>query len=232
MIWLGFFLFGSWNLAQVKPMIIKKIAPDLYVYQTFNSYKGVYYAANALFLITDKGVVLFDVPWQKSQYGELIEIFKKKFQKKLIAVFVTHSHEDRAGDLSYYNKKKIPTYASAQTNALLMKEGKATATQIISLGQTYTIGNKSFIPEYFGKGHTSDNIVIWFPKEKILDGGCLIKSSSAKDLGNLEDADLKAWPETLHRILKTHPDATMIIPGHDEWQTKGHIEHSLELLEK
>lgn len=216
--------------AQIKPLVIEKLAPKLYLYQSFNSFKGVDYSANAMFLTTDKGIVLFDVPWQKSQYQELLDIFKEQFHLPLIAVFVTHSHEDRAGDLSFYNNRNIATYATKETNALLKEAGKVMATKEIAIGKTYTFGNHSFIPEYFGKGHTTDNIVIWFPEDKILDGGCLVKSVSANDLGNLEDADVKAWPKTIQKLIKKYPQPVMVIPGHDEWKKQGHLQHTLELL--
>ena len=38
------------------------------------------------------------------------------------------------------------------------------------------MGQHAFQTYYGGQGHTPDNIVIWFDKEKILYGGCLVKS--------------------------------------------------------
>lgn len=223
-------LLPLFAFSQVKPIIIDSIAPDLYVYQTFNTYQGKEYSANSMFLVTSKGVVLFDVPWQKSQYQELIDIFKTRFKKPLIAVFATHFHEDRAGDLSFYNDKKIPTYATAKTNSYLTKEGKATSTNQIKPGKTYKFGNKSFVPQYFGEGHTPDNIFIWFPEYKVINGGCLVKSSEAQDLGNLGDANVKAWPSTIDKIIRYYPSAKFVIPGHDDWKKQEHLENTQKLL--
>ncbi len=47
---------------------------------------------------------------------------------------------------------------------------------------------------YPGAGHTKDNVVVYFPKERILFGGCFIKDNKATGMGNIADADLAAWP--------------------------------------
>ncbi len=72
------------------------------------SFNGVEYNANGMYLVTNKGIVLFDVPWQKSQYQELNDMLQEKYNLPVIAVFATHSHDDRAGDLSFYNDLNIP----------------------------------------------------------------------------------------------------------------------------
>ncbi|MDZ7613831.1 MAG: hypothetical protein U5K51_09100 [Flavobacteriaceae bacterium] len=49
---------------------------------------------------------------------------------------------------------------------------------------TLSIGNKKVNAEYFGEGHTKDNIVGYFPNENAVFGGCLIKEvgAEAKDI--------------------------------------------------
>ena len=130
--------------AQVKPIQTQKVNDQLYVYQTYNYFEGVEYSANGMFLVTRKGVVMFDVPWQHSQYQEMINLFKTQFNLPLIAIFVTHSHDDRAGDLSFFKSKNVPTYATKETNELLKKEGKTTSEFEINTGKTYRFGPESF----------------------------------------------------------------------------------------
>ena len=191
----------------------------------------VEYNANSLYLVTSKGIVLFDVPWQRSQYQELTDILFQKYKLPIVAVFVTHSHEDRAGDLSFYNNLNIPTYASALTNSKLKKEGKATSKFDIELGKTYKFGNEKFVVEYFGEGHTADNVVIWFPKYKVLNGGCLIKGADAVNLGYTGEANIAQWPKTMQKLMTKHPKIKQVIPGHDNWKATGHIENTFKLLE-
>ncbi len=217
---------------QIKPIQFDSLNQHLSVYQTFNTFNGVEYNANGMYLITNKGIVLFDVPWQKSQYQTLNDILFQKYHLPVIAVFATHSHDDRAGDLSFYNTLNIPTYATALTNSKLKKEGKATAKFEIELGKTYKFGKEKFVVEYFGQGHTEDNVVIWFPKYKVLNGGCLIKGADAMNLGYTGDANVAEWPKTVKKLVEKHPTIKQVIPGHDDWKATGHIENTFKLLEK
>ncbi|MFP7654938.1 MULTISPECIES: IND family subclass B1 metallo-beta-lactamase [Chryseobacterium] len=219
--------------AQVRDFVIEPpIKPNLYIYKTFGVFGGKEYSTNAVYLITKKGVVLFDVPWQKTQYQSLIDTIQKRHNLPVIAVFATHSHEDRAGDLSFYNNKGIKTYATEKTNEILKKNGKATSTEIIKTGKPYRIGGEEFIVDFLGEGHTADNVVVWFPKYHILDGGCLVKSRMAADLGYTGEANVKAWPQTMAKLKSRYAGATMVIPGHDEWKGGGHVEHTIDLLNK
>ncbi|MDQ1803720.1 IND family subclass B1 metallo-beta-lactamase [Chryseobacterium sp. PTM-20240506] len=219
--------------AQIRDFVIEPpIKPNLYIYKTFGVFGGKEYSTNAVYLITKKGVVLFDVPWQKTQYQSLIDTIQKRHNLPVIAVFATHSHEDRAGDLSFYNNKGIKTYATEKTNEILKKNGKATSTEIIKTGKPYRIGGEEFIVDFLGEGHTADNVVVWFPKYHILDGGCLVKSRMAADLGYTGEANVKAWPQTMAKLKSRYAGATMVIPGHDEWKGGGHVEHTIDLLNK
>ena len=224
-------LIGSFAFGQIKPIQIDPINNNLFVYQTYNTLNDVEYNANSLYLVTSKGIVLFDVPWQRSQYQELTDILFQKYKLPIVAVFVTHSHEDRAGDLSFYNNLNIPTYASALTNSKLKKEGKATSKFDIELGKTYKFGNEKFVVEYFGEGHTADNVVIWFPKYKVLNGGCLIKGADAVNLGYTGEANIAQWPKTMQKLMTKHPKIKQVIPGHDNWKLTRHLENTLKLLE-
>ncbi|REC74493.1 subclass B1 metallo-beta-lactamase [Chryseobacterium elymi] len=223
----------NFHKAQVRDFVIEPpLSSKLYLYKTFGVFGGKEYSTNALYLITKKGVVLFDVPWQKTQYQSLMDTIKKRHDLPVIAVFATHSHADRAGDLSFYNNKGIKTYATAKTNELLKKEGKATSNNLIKVGKKYKIGGEEFIVDFLGEGHTADNVVVWFPKYNVLDGGCLVKSSSAVDLGYTGEANVQQWPLTMKNLQAKYPSSAKVIPGHDEWKGNDHVKHTLELLEK
>jgi glyoxylase-like metal-dependent hydrolase (beta-lactamase superfamily II) len=228
-----FLFLINFHNAQVRDFVIEPpLSSKLYLYKTFGVFGGKEYSTNALYLITKKGVVLFDVPWQKTQYQSLMDTIKKRHNLPVIAVFATHSHADRAGDLSFYNNKGIKTYATAKTNELLKKEGKATSNHLIKTGKKYKIGGEEFIVDFLGEGHTADNVVVWFPKYNVLDGGCLVKSSSAVDLGYTGEANVQQWPLTMKNLQAKYPSSARVIPGHDEWKGNDHVKHTLELLHK
>ena len=82
---------------------------------------------------------------------------------------------------------------------------------------------------YFGAGHTTDNVVAWLPKQKILFAGCLVKSLDSTSLGNTKDGDLAAYPVTLRKVQAAYPHAKIVIPGHGDWGGPELIEHTLRL---
>jgi len=55
--------------------------------------------------------------------------------------------------------------------------------------------------------------VTYFPSEKTLFGGCMVKEVNATK-GYLGDANIASWPKTIENIKKTLPAAQFIIPGH------------------
>lgn len=209
---------------------ITPLHEKLYVYTTYHTYEGQKVSANAMYLVTDNGVVLFDTPWDQAQNQPLLDSIERRHHLKVIKVFATHSHEDRAGGFGFFNKKGIPTYASTQTNELLRSEHKPIASHTFEKGAKFRIGAEKFQIDYFGAGHTKDNLVIWFPKYKVLNGGCLIKSAEAKGLGFVGEADLKAWPKTISAIKKEYKVIQQVVAGHDNWKTPGALDKTLELL--
>jgi DMSO/TMAO reductase YedYZ molybdopterin-dependent catalytic subunit len=52
------------------------------------------------------------------------------------------------------------------------------------------------------------------PSAHLLYGGCLLKSTTAPSLGNLEDASLEHWPVALRKLREAFPDAQIQVPGH------------------
>jgi metallo-beta-lactamase class B len=74
--------------------------------------------------------------------------------------------------------------------------------------------------------------VIWFEKEKILYGGCLVKSTEADDLGYLSDANVKDWAVTIKNIQHKFRNPEYIIPGHSDWSSKESLTHTLDLIQQ
>lgn len=216
--------------AQIVPLKITHLTGDFYIYTTYKIYKGDITSANGMYLLTEKGVVLIDTPWDTTQFQPLLDSIRSRHNKKVVLCIATHSHEDRAGGLEYYRQKNIDTFASRQTDSICKSDGGKRPKFTFTKDTTFTIGNYSFQTCYAGGGHTSDNQFIWFEKGRILYGGCAVKSTEATDLGYIGEADLKAWPLTLDKIKKKFPDPEFIIPGHQDWSSLKSIDHTLDLL--
>ena len=67
--------------------------------------------------------------------------------------------------------------------------------------------------DYLGPAHTDDNAIAYLEGPEVLLGGCMIKSLEAGK-GNLKDANLKEWANTVTRVKSLYPDVKQVIPGH------------------
>lgn len=222
-------LFGQ---GEQKPLEISHLTGDYYIFTTYNSYKGKLIPANALYLVTTEGVVLFDSPWDSTQFQPLLDSIEARHHKKAVMCIATHSHGDRTGGLEFYKDKGLRTYTSALTDQLCIEHHEKRAEYHFKNDTVFTVGNYSFRTCYAGEGHTKDNIVIWFDQDKILYGGCLVKSTEATDLGFTGEANMQEWPATIRKIKKKFGRPKYVIPGHQGWSNPASLEHTLKLLEE
>lgn len=225
-----FCLLGYVN-SQAQKLEITPLTENFYVYTTYQSYKGQPVPANGLYVITKEGVILIDSPWDVAQCQPLLDSIEAKHQQKVVLCIATHSHEDRVGGFDYFREKGIKTYTSKQTYDLCKKRGeKNIATNYFVNDTTFKIGQQTFQTFYAGEGHTEDNIVVWFEKQKVLHGGCLVKSVEATDLGYIGEANLKEWGNTIKNVQNKFQSPKHIIPGHQNWKSTEALNHTLKLL--
>lgn len=215
---------------------ISRLSGDFYIFTTYSTFvsKGDTFTlpANGMYLVTDSGVAMFDTPWDTTQFQALLDSIQARHHKKVRLCIATHFHEDRTGGLTYYNSKGISTYTSLQTLKLCAEKHEPGAKSYFINDTTFRIGQYGFSTFYPGAGHSPDNIVIWFAGERILYGGCFIKSIENNDIGNLSDADVKAWEASLHKLDRHCHNPAYVIPGHYSWNDKKTIAHTMKIVRK
>ena len=222
-------IFGQTNEAKLK---ISHLTGDFYIYTTYNTYQGSQIPANGMYLLTNNGVVLFDTPWDTTQFQPLLDSIRLRHNKNVTMCIATHWHSDRTEGLEYYQNKGIKTYTTSLTDELSKKNNKKRAEYLIEKDTIFNVGQYSFETYYPGQGHTADNIVIWFDKEKILYGGCLIKGADAESLGYLGDANVTEYYSTLKKVQQKCPNPKFIIISHSGWDNINSLKHSIKLAKK
>ena len=101
---------------------ITRLTGEFYVFTTFNSYKGKLVPANGMYLVTDNGVVMFDTPWDTTQFQPLLDSIKNRHHKKVVLCIATHFHEDRTGGFNIiHNRESKPILQDKPMN-LVKKE--------------------------------------------------------------------------------------------------------------
>jgi metallo-beta-lactamase class B len=194
---------------------LQELSPNTYLHISYletNTFGKV--ASNGIVVVDNKEALIIDTPVNGEVARDLIEWIENDLKCKPIGVIVTHAHEDCLGSLSTFHDLQIPSYAHNATIALARAEGRFDIPQNgFDDNLELTVGNKKVISEYFGEGHTRDNIVSYFPSEQVLFGGCLIKSKGAGK-GNLADANVAEWPKTVRAVKRKYGDAAVVVPGH------------------
>ena len=223
------FVFGQTTKAK---LIITQLTNDFYIYTTYNTYEGEQIPANGMYCITKNGVVLFDTPWDTTQFQPLLDSIKFKHNKTVTMCIATHWHSDRTEGLEYYKKQGIKTYTTLLTDELSKTNNKKRAEYLMTKDTVFNVGEYSFETYYPGEGHTTDNIVVWFNKEKILYGGCLIKGADDKNLGYLGDANEKEYATTLKKVQVKCTNPKFIIISPNDWNNLKSLKHSIKLAKK
>jgi metallo-beta-lactamase class B len=185
-----------------------------------------------MYCITTDGVIMLDSPWDTTQIKPLLDSIRLKHNQKVVLCIATHFHEDRTGSLNYLNAQSIPTFTSKMTYDLCIKNDKPIPSYFFTSDTTFVIGGHSFEVYYPGAGHTIDNIVVWCKGNKILYGGCFVKSTVHTDLGFTGDANVSEWEHSIRKVMKKYPNPRYVIPGHDSWKNNKSLQHTLKLIRK
>jgi glyoxylase-like metal-dependent hydrolase (beta-lactamase superfamily II) len=209
---------------------ISHLAGDYYVYTTYRSIDGVPFPSNSMYVVTDSGVVIIDTPWDAAQTEPLLDSIAARHGKRPVICIVTHSHDDRTAGLDILKAHGVATYSTFRTDRISREKGEKLAEHHFTGDTTFKVGALTFKTYFPGEGHTSDNIVVWFPKARILYGGCLVKSVDSPGLGNIADANLAQWPATIRNLSQKFGMPRFIIPGHQGWTSRQALEHTMWLL--
>lgn len=225
----GLLFFYLTNVSGQPKLKIEPLVADFYVYTTYNTYENNQIPAHGMYVVTESGVVLFDTPWDTTQFQPLLDSIKTKHNKNVTVCIASHWHSDRTEGLEFYKQQGVKTYTTLLTDEFSKKNNKKRAEFLMTQDTVFHIGQYAFEVYYPGEGHTADNIVVWFNKEKILYGGCLIKGAEAESLGYLGDANVMEYETTLKKVQKKYPDPKFIIVSHHNWKNINSLKHSIKL---
>ncbi|UCH14786.1 MAG: subclass B1 metallo-beta-lactamase [Bacteroidales bacterium] len=210
---------------------LSKISDNSYIHISYLvTLRGQRVACNGLIYINGNEAFIIDTPVNDEVTLELINWLKSNLNVGIAGLIATHWHVDCMGGLGQVHKCGIKSYAHELTCEIA--ESKNLPVPEVSFKDSLVInsGEKEIICKYFGAGHTIDNIVVWIPEEKILFGGCMIKSLSATRPGNIRNADLDSWPGTMEKAITRFKNARIVVPGHGSYGGPELLTYTLNLI--
>jgi len=171
------------------------LTKEIYVHQSYKILDGKSFPSNGLIVNTSNNVVLIDAAWDNVQTQQLLQWIKSNLKKKVELAIISHSHDDRIGGIRIVLANGVKVISTMLTAERAEKDGFPRPESIVPMkDSSFMIGKTEIETFYPGRGHSPDNIVVWLPDQKILFGGCLVKSAESAGLGNIADASLAEWP--------------------------------------
>ncbi|MFY0673399.1 MAG: subclass B1 metallo-beta-lactamase [Bacteroidia bacterium] len=189
------------------------------------------FTCNGMVLISEPGKVwLYDTPMDDSITLKLSHWIRDELNCNIEALIPNHFHDDCIGGLDVLAKQNPMIYVIANklTYDLLNDDIK-------NLGLLFFLFDEISPFEkvqhyYLGAGHATDNIVAWFPKEKVLFAGCMVKAAENQNIGYIGSADLKIWPKTIRRVKRKFKKAEVVVPGHGNAGNSNLLKHTLNVI--
>ena len=218
----------------VKPAVdLRLLRPGVWVHTSrYALPDGSVIPSNGLVVKDGGGLVLIDTAWGETLTADLLDEIQREIKLPVRRAIVTHAHGDRLAGADWLRRRGIPVFASASTIRRAMEVGLAVPSDSLSglrkPGDAEWVGSvEVFFP---GPAHSPDNVMVWVPAARVLFGGCAVKSADSASLGNLADADTRAWPEAIRRAMERYPSAEVVMPGHGAEGGKDLLAHTMSLL--
>ena len=222
--------FGHSQNINISPnLFLQPLDERVFVHTSFTEIpKWGKFSSNGLVYINGSEAWLFDTPMDDSLTMKLVDYLEQEMKLAIIGFIPNHFHNDCTAGMDILKERNIPTYCFYKTNELNREEPHC--DHVFKKDTTFLLGKLKIETFYPGEAHSPDNIVCWLSQEKVLFGGCMVKSKESSTLGNLSDANLKEWPTSIKRVISKYREAEYVIPGHGETADLLLLEHTLKLL--
>lgn len=188
-------------------------------------------ACNGLIYLNDNEVIIFDTPTNDDASNELINWVQDELEAEIVAVIISHSHDDCLGGLQVFHNHDVPSFANALTIALATEAGMTPPKKAFTGELSTSINDTEVLSQFLGEGHTRDNIVSYIPDEEVLFGGCLIKALGAGE-GYTGEANLSTWSVTVQKVKDLYPKVKYVVPGHGKTGDKALLDYTIEMFNK
>jgi metallo-beta-lactamase class B len=228
------------NPIEAKTLSLKHFKGPIYIAED-QFYEG----ENSVVYIGDQFVTVIGATWTPETAKLLADEIKKVTDKPIKEIVNTNWHHDRAGGNAFFRSIGSKIYATRKTvdfmklgwdemTAIKRKDWATFPELPMTIpdqiqNSNFTLQNGHIRAFYLGPSHTEDGIFVYFPYEKTLYGGCILKEK----LGYLGSSNIAEYPKTLQKLKALHLDMDTVISGH--WSPihgPELIDQYLALLEK
>jgi len=211
---------------QAQPIAVQQVKGNVYIVKGGSG-------ANTGFFIGDKEVVVIDAKTTAESAQRMIEEIGKLTAKPITGIILTHSDGDHVNGLSGFPKglkiyghpqtKKDMEDASKQPNLQYLMdylpnqacspcEASRTSAMLVRMG------HEDIQLYFFGAAHTSGDLIVYFPVEKVAFVGDLVFVGRDPLIHRQKGGTSLGLARNLDAMLALDADA--FIPGHADLLTK------------
>ena len=188
---------------------------------------------NSTVIVGDKGVIVVDAKTTKPGGQELLDDIAKITPKPVTTVILTHSDGDHVNGLTAFPAgiKVIAHENNKKEQEVALAAGGRGAppvdhqpTQVITKNkETLTIEGIKLELYHWAPAHTSGDLIVYLPAEKIVATGDIIAAGNPYPrIHDEKNGSTEGWITTAKGIASL--DADTFIPGHGNIQTKADIQ--------
>lgn len=214
------------------PMQLQKVGPHSYYVMgapgTATDNEG--FISNAGFVITDKGVVVFDTLGTPSLAWALRQKIRGLTDQPVVKVVVSHYHADHVYGLQVFKEEGAEIIAPRGAYEYLESEAATSRLEerrfsldpwvneqtrllspdrLVESSETFRVGEVTFTLSYLGSAHSQGDMTMFVENDGVLFSGDIIFEGRVPFVG---DADTRHWLETLEALETGELKA--LVPGH------------------
>lgn len=190
---------------------------------------------NSGVIVGSHGVVVIDAKMTLAGGKELLADIAKITSKPVTAVILTHSDADHTGGLAAFpagiailatpNNKKEQEEAIAAGGPYAPSPQHLPTRLTSGDRQSVTLEGVRFELLHWAPAHTSGDLVVYLPEQKIVFTGDIITNRARPLIHRAKNGSSAGWIETVHGILGL--DAERFVPGHGDVMDKAAVEQKL-----
>jgi len=225
------FLLVSVNLfAQQQPLALtmKMLKPDVYV-----GLGGA--GGNSTIIIGKTGVIVVDAKQTEAGAKDLLAQIAKVTPKPVTTVILTHSDGDHVNGLvafpagvkviAHENNKKEQQTALAAGGRGAPPADRLPSQVVTKEKESVTIDGVKLELYHFAPAHTSGDLIVYVPSEKIVATGDIVVTNRADDNPNVhyeKNGSTDGWLKSVKGMISLNADT--YVTGHGDLVTKADLQ--------
>jgi cyclase len=230
---LGLSTLASAQAPAPVPFTTHQLKPNVYWIEGGGGNSGV--------IVGDKGVIVIDAKTTPAGGKELLDDIAKITPKPVTTVILTHSDGDHVNGLASFptgitiiaheGNKKEQEAALAAGGRGAPPAGHLPTQVVTKNKENLKIDGVKLEVLHWAPAHTSGDLVVYLPSEKIVFTGDIIAVQLPDPLIHLEkNGSSEGWITTTKGIVDLHAD--QIVPGHGPVQTNADVQARLTRAEE